>query len=46
MSKITYVNLADLNLPEFQAHSDIPTKDIQEIAESIKKIGIIEPLII
>ena len=46
MSKITFVNLGDLELPEFQAHRDIPPDDIQEIADSIKKIGIIEPLII
>ncbi len=46
MAKIIYVNLGDLELPEFQAHRDIPPGDIQEISESIKKIGVIEPLII
>jgi len=46
MSKIKYINLADLNLPEFQAHQDIPREQIQELAESIKLIGIIEPLIV
>ncbi|MBA7484974.1 Nucleoid occlusion protein [subsurface metagenome] len=46
MTKITYVNLADLNLPEFQAHRDINPDHIKEISESIKSIGVIEPLII
>jgi len=46
MSKIRYVNLADLNLPEFQAHRDVSDEHIHEIAESIKQIGIIEPLIV
>lgn len=46
MSKITYVNLSDLNLPEFQAHRDINPDHIKEISESIKSIGVIEPLII
>jgi len=46
MSKIEYINLADLNLPEFQAHSYTPREQIQELAESIKQIGIIEPLIV
>ncbi len=46
MSKIKFINLADLNLPEFQAHSDTPREQIQELAESIKQIGIIEPLIV
>ncbi len=46
MSKITYINLGDLNLPEFQAHGNIPPEDIKEISESIKSIGVIEPLIV
>lgn len=46
MSKIIYVNLADLNLPEFQAHTKIPEAQLTEIVESIRDIGIIEPLII
>ncbi|MBA7477069.1 Nucleoid occlusion protein [subsurface metagenome] len=46
MSKITFVNLGDLELPEFQAHRNIPIEDIQEISDSIKSIGVIEPLII
>jgi len=46
MSKISYINLADLNLPEFQAHRDVPHEYILEIANSIKEIGIIEPLIV
>lgn len=46
MSKIVYVNLGDLNLPEFQAHRQTPLDHIKEISESIKSIGIIEPLIV
>jgi len=46
MSKIIYVNLADLNLPKFQAHTKIPEALFTEIVDSIKKIGIVEPLII
>lgn len=46
MSKIIFVNLGDLELPSFQAHRNILPEDIQDIAESIKKIGVIEPLII
>jgi ParB/RepB/Spo0J family partition protein len=46
MDKITEVKLSDLNLPSFQFHSDIPQQHIHEIAESIKSIGIIEPLIV
>lgn len=46
MSQIRYVNLSDLVLPEFQAHKKINPEHIEEISESIKKIGIIEPLII
>lgn len=46
MSKIIYVNLADLSLPGFQAHRQIPQEHIQEISESIKSLGVIEPLII
>lgn len=46
MSKIIYVNLGDLSLPEFQSHREIPTEHIQEIADSIKQIGVIEPLIV
>lgn len=46
MSKIVYVNLADLNLPVFQAHQNVPQEHIQEISESIKLLGVIEPLII
>ncbi|GAI30209.1 unnamed protein product, partial [marine sediment metagenome] len=38
--------LGDLELPEFQAHSNISPEHIHEIAESIKILGIIEPLII
>jgi len=46
MAQIIYVNLADLNLPAFQAHSKIPEAKLTEIAQSIKDIGVIEPLII
>ncbi len=46
MSQIQYVNLADLNLPAFEAHKNIQPDQILELSESIKSIGIIEPLII
>lgn len=46
MSKIIEVKLSDLNLPVFQAHRDIPEAHIFEISESIKKYGILQPLII
>lgn len=46
MAKITYINLGDLELPEFQAHSNTSPEHIQEISESIKILGVIEPLII
>lgn len=46
MSQIQYINLADLNLPLFQAHRNIPPDYIQEIAASIRTLGVIEPLIV
>ena len=46
MSKLKYINLADLNLPSFQAHMDVSEEYIQEISDSIKAIGVIEPLIV
>ncbi len=46
MTKITYINIADLELPEFEAHKLAPDEHIAEITESIKSIGIIEPLIV
>ena len=46
MPKLTYVNLADLNLPSFQAHRQVSSEHVHEISDSIKSIGIIEPLII
>ncbi|MBA7486129.1 Nucleoid occlusion protein [subsurface metagenome] len=46
MPHIQYINLADLTLPKFQSHQKIPREDIQELSDSIKSIGIIEPLII
>lgn len=46
MSKIFFVNLGDLSLPSFQAHRDTSHEHIKEISESIKLIGVIEPLIV
>ncbi len=46
MSQIKYINLADLLLPEFEAHKSIPEEHITEITESIRSIGIIEPIIV
>jgi len=46
MSKIIYINLSDLTMPEFEAHKQIPDDYIAEITQSIKDIGIIEPLIV
>ncbi len=46
MSQIQYVNLADLNLPSFEAHTNIQPDQLRELAESIKSVGIIEPLIV
>jgi len=46
MTKITYINLSDLDLPEFEAHSDINQTKLQEITESIKQIGVLEPILV
>lgn len=46
MPQIKYINLADLNLPKFQAHKNVDQNHIKEISESIKLLGVIEPLII
>ncbi len=46
MSQLKYINLADLQLPEFEAHALIDNYQITEISASIKEIGVIEPLII
>jgi len=46
MTKIIDVSIADLRLPEFQSHQDIPEEYILEISESIATLGVIEPLII
>ncbi|MBA7535624.1 Nucleoid occlusion protein [subsurface metagenome] len=46
MSKIFFVNLGDLSLPPFQAHRDISPEHIKEISDSIKLLGVIEPLIV
>lgn len=46
MTKLTYINLSDLDLPEFEAHSNTDNTKLQEISESIKEIGVIEPLLV
>lgn len=46
MSKITYIDLSKLLIPEFEAHKQIPDDYISEITDSIKLLGIIEPLIV
>ncbi len=46
MPKLEYINLTDLILPAFQARGTLSTDHIKEISESIKAIGIIEPLIV
>ncbi|GAI64761.1 unnamed protein product [marine sediment metagenome] len=46
MSKIIYIELSKLLIPEFEAHKQIPDEYITEITESIKTLGIIEPLIV
>ncbi|GAI63521.1 unnamed protein product [marine sediment metagenome] len=46
MAKITDIELFKLLIPEFEAHKEILEEVILEITESIKSIGIIEPLIV
>ncbi len=46
MANITYIELSKLLLPEFEAHKEIPEDTILEITESIKSLGILEPLIV
>jgi len=46
MSKIIYINLGELDLPSFQAHSKILPANINELSESIKSIGVLEPLLV
>ena len=46
MSTMKYINIADLNVPEFEAHQQIDIKKLQEISESIKTVGVLEPLLI
>ncbi len=46
MSQIKYINLSDLIIPDFEAHKFIEDNYILEITESIKSVGIIEPLIV
>ncbi len=46
MSQVKYINLGDLNLPDFEAHKQIDEKQISEISESIKDIGVLEPIIV
>ncbi len=43
---LRHINLSDLDLPEFEAHNNIPEHELKEISDSIKKIGVIEPLIV
>lgn len=46
MTKMTYINLSDLTLPEFEAHKVITDSQIKEITQSIKLIGVLEPLLV
>ncbi len=46
MTKLTYINLSDLDLPEFEAHTNIDDNKLLEISESIKAIGVLEPLLV
>ncbi len=46
MSQLKYINLADLRLPEFESHNLIDNNQIKELSDSIKEIGVIEPLIV
>lgn len=46
MSKITHINLSDLSMPDFEAHKQVSDDHIAEITQSIKEIGIIEPIIV
>jgi len=46
MSNIIYINLADLEYPSFQAHSKILPSDIKELSDSIKSVGVLEPLLV
>lgn len=46
MPKLTYINLSDLDLPEFEAHSNIDETKLREISDSIKEIGVLEPLLV
>jgi len=46
MTKLTYINLSDLDLPEFEAHTNIDDNKLLEISESIKSIGVLEPLLV
>lgn len=46
MPKLTYINLSDLHIPCFQARGNLSIDLIREISDSIKSIGVIEPLIV
>ena len=46
MSAIKYINLSDLEFPEFEAHQEVNEDTLRELSDSIKDIGIIEPLIV
>lgn len=46
MAKLTYINLGDIDLPEFESHNQTNESDILELSESIKVMGVIEPLIV
>ncbi len=46
MTKLTHINLSDLDLPEFEAHSNIDEIKLREISDSIKEIGVLEPLLV
>ncbi|MBA7608300.1 Nucleoid occlusion protein [subsurface metagenome] len=43
---LRHINLSSLDLPEFEAHNNIPEHQLTEISDSIKKIGVIEPVIV
>lgn len=46
MTNITYINLSDLIIPEFEAHKETPEENILELTESIKTHGILQPLLV
>jgi len=46
MDEINYINLSKIDPPEFDGRLDIDEEADQELAESIREIGILEPLIV